>query len=65
MKRLSEAYGHTVLPRHPGFTIATGVVLGVLVSLSSVGAGALGITALIRVLLIAILLLIGARLLIF
>jgi uncharacterized membrane protein YfcA len=47
MKRLSESYGHVVLPRHPGFTIATGVVLGILVSLSSVGAGALGITALI------------------
>jgi uncharacterized membrane protein YfcA len=44
MKRISVAY---VLPRHPGFTIATGVVLGILVSLSSVGAGALGITALI------------------
>jgi uncharacterized membrane protein YfcA len=47
MKRLSVAYGHVELPRHPGFTIATGVVLGILVSLSSVGAGALGITALI------------------
>jgi uncharacterized membrane protein YfcA len=47
MKRLSEAYGHVVLPRHPGFTIATGVLLGILVSLSSVGAGALGITALV------------------
>jgi uncharacterized membrane protein YfcA len=30
-----------------GFTIATGVVLGVLVTISSVGAGALGVTALI------------------
>lgn len=47
MKRLSQAYGQVVPPRHPGYTIATGVVLGVLVSLSSVGAGALGITALI------------------
>jgi uncharacterized protein len=47
MKRLSVAYGHVVLPRHPGFTIATGAVLGILVSLSSVGAGALGVTALI------------------
>ena len=47
MKRLSEAYGQVVPPHHPGYTIATGVVLGVLVSLSSVGAGALGITALI------------------
>lgn len=47
MKRLSEAYAQDVPPRHPGYTIATGVMLGVLVSLSSVGAGALGITALI------------------
>lgn len=47
MKRLSKAYGHVAHSRHPGFTIATGVVLGILVSLSSVGAGALGITALI------------------
>ena len=47
MKRLSETYGHTAVPRHAGFTVATGAVLGILVSLSSVGAGALGITALI------------------
>ncbi len=47
MKRLSQAYGRIELPRHPGFTVATGVALGILVSLSSVGAGALGITALI------------------
>jgi uncharacterized protein len=33
--------------RHPAYTIATGAVLGVIVSLSSVGAGALGVTALI------------------
>ncbi len=32
--------------RHPAWTIVTGAVLGVVVSLSSVGAGALGITAL-------------------
>jgi len=32
--------------RHPAFTIATGVALGFLVSVSSVGAGALGVTAL-------------------
>lgn len=32
--------------RHPLFTIATGAALGVLVSISSVGAGALGVTAL-------------------
>ncbi len=31
---------------HPAFTVLTGAVLGVVVSLSSVGAGALGITAL-------------------
>jgi uncharacterized protein len=35
-----------VLPHHPGYTILTGAFLGVIVSLSSVGAGALGITAL-------------------
>jgi uncharacterized protein len=33
--------------RRAGYTILTGVVLGVLVSLSSVGAGALGMTALV------------------
>jgi uncharacterized protein len=32
--------------RHPAFTVATGVILGVLVSISSVGAGAIGVTAL-------------------
>ena len=31
---------------HPAFTVLTGVVLGFLVSISSVGAGALGVTAL-------------------
>ena len=30
-----------------GFTVLTGVILGVLVTISSVGAGALGVTALI------------------
>jgi uncharacterized protein len=35
-----------VIPRHPAYTILTGAVLGVVVSLSSGGAGALGITAL-------------------
>ncbi|MGO9935395.1 MAG: sulfite exporter TauE/SafE family protein [Steroidobacteraceae bacterium] len=35
-----------VLPRHPAYTILTGAFLGIIVSLSSVGAGALGITAL-------------------
>jgi uncharacterized protein len=34
------------IQRHPAYTILTGAVLGVVVSLSSVGAGALGITAL-------------------
>jgi uncharacterized membrane protein YfcA len=33
-------------PPHPLFTVLTGVVLGFLVSVSSVGAGALGVTAL-------------------
>ena len=47
MRRFFEARDGEVLPRRPGFTIAAGAVLGVLVSLSSVGAGALGITALI------------------
>jgi hypothetical protein len=46
MRRLSTTYGQVVPPRHPAFTVATGVMLGILVSLSSVGAGALGITAL-------------------
>jgi uncharacterized membrane protein YfcA len=32
--------------RHPAYTVLTGAVLGVLVSVSSVGAGSLGITAL-------------------
>src|SRR5271168_453563 len=47
MRRYSQARGHEFLPRHPGFTIATGAVLGFLVSLSSVGAGALGVIALV------------------
>lgn len=45
IRRLSKARGPEVA-RHPAFTIVTGVVLGTVVSLSSVGAGALGITAL-------------------
>jgi uncharacterized membrane protein YfcA len=45
LRRFSKAHVPEK-PRHPAFTIATGAVLGVLVSLSSVGAGALGITAL-------------------
>jgi uncharacterized membrane protein YfcA len=32
--------------RHPAFTVLTGIALGFLVSISSVGAGALGVTAL-------------------
>jgi uncharacterized membrane protein YfcA len=45
LRRFSKVHD-PVIPRHPAFTILTGVVLGVVVSLSSVGAGALGITAL-------------------
>jgi uncharacterized membrane protein YfcA len=47
MQRYSQARGRELRPRHPGFTIATGAVLGFLVSLSSVGAGALGVSALV------------------
>jgi uncharacterized membrane protein YfcA len=43
--RLSKAQSPQT-GRHPAYTIVTGAVLGVLVSVSSVGAGALGITAL-------------------
>jgi hypothetical protein len=43
--RLSKAQGPQT-KRHPAFTILTGAVIGVLVSVSSVGAGALGVTAL-------------------
>ena len=43
--RLSKAQGPQA-KRHPAFTILTGAVIGVLVSVSSVGAGALGVTAL-------------------
>ena len=45
LRSLSKAQD-PIIPRHPAYTIATGAVLGVVVSLSSVGAGALGITAL-------------------
>jgi uncharacterized protein len=45
LRRLSKAHGPEIA-RHPAFTIVTGALLGVVVSLSSVGAGALGITAL-------------------
>jgi uncharacterized membrane protein YfcA len=40
---LTEVIGN---PAHPVFTVLTGVALGFLVSVSSVGAGALGVTAL-------------------
>ena len=45
MRRLSKTHAADVA-RHPAFTILTGTVLGFLVSFSSVGAGALGVTAL-------------------
>ncbi|MGB6308945.1 MAG: sulfite exporter TauE/SafE family protein [Steroidobacteraceae bacterium] len=45
LRRLSRAQSPEVR-RHPAYTILTGAVLGVLVSVSSVGAGSLGITAL-------------------
>jgi hypothetical protein len=44
--RSFEESKERVLPHHPVYTILTGVFLGVIVSLSSVGAGALGISAL-------------------
>jgi uncharacterized membrane protein YfcA len=48
MNRAPPTEGAAVASRrHPLLTIATGVLLGVLVSLSSVGAGALGVTALL------------------
>jgi uncharacterized membrane protein YfcA len=50
-KRIVEIYGARLAALSPRtilrLTIATGAVLGVLVSISSVGAGALGVTALI------------------
>jgi uncharacterized protein len=45
LRRFSRTYGSD-RPRHPALTIITGAVLGTVVSLSSVGAGALGVTAL-------------------
>ncbi len=45
LRRLSKAQS-TQAPRHPAWTILAGAVLGVIVSASSVGAGALGVTAL-------------------
>ena len=46
MRRMSRTT-HDAPPRHPGLTVLTGAILGVLVTLSSVGAGALGIAALL------------------
>jgi len=50
-KRIIQRYGKHFMsispPRTRNWTIATGVALGVLVSISSVGAGAIGVTALI------------------
>jgi len=46
LRRLSRER-HDAPPRHPALTVVTGAVLGVLVTLSSVGAGALGIAALL------------------
>lgn len=43
--RFSQAHDPDTV-HHPGFTVMTGVVLGCLVTLSSVGAGALGVTVL-------------------
>ena len=45
LRHLSKTHG-TEIPRHPAFTIITGAILGIVVSMSSVGAGALGVTAL-------------------
>ena len=45
LRRWSKTHG-TEAARHPALTVLTGVVLGFLVSVSSVGAGALGVTAL-------------------
>ncbi|MFI4890004.1 MAG: sulfite exporter TauE/SafE family protein [Steroidobacterales bacterium] len=45
LRRFSKQHP-TEITRHPAFTVLTGAVLGVVVTLSSVGAGALGITAL-------------------
>ena len=46
LRRLSKTHAVDV-GRHPAFTVMTGTALGFLVSISSVGAGALGVTALI------------------
>jgi uncharacterized protein len=46
LRRLSQAQRPPSLGKHPIFTVAVGVVIGFLVTISSVGAGALGVTAL-------------------
>jgi uncharacterized protein len=46
LRRLSRTHAAEAA-RHPVYTVLTGTVLGFLVSISSVGAGALGVTALI------------------
>jgi uncharacterized protein len=46
LRRLSQAHSAEI-PRHPAFTVFTGLALGFFVSISSVGAGALGVTALL------------------
>jgi len=46
LRRLSKTHA-VQADRHPAYTVLTGTVLGFLVSISSVGAGALGVTALI------------------
>jgi uncharacterized protein len=45
LRRISKAQ-NPPLGKHPAFTVLTGIVLGFLVTISSVGAGALGVTAL-------------------
>jgi uncharacterized protein len=45
LRRLSRGRPSGAL-RHPAFTVLTGLILGFLVTISSVGAGALGVTAL-------------------
>lgn len=46
-RRLLALREKLVVREHPAATVATGAILGVLVSISSVGAGALGVTALL------------------
>jgi uncharacterized protein len=48
LRRFSKAHDPEI-PRHPAFTIVTGALLGFVVSISSVGAGALGVTALLLI----------------